>query len=90
MQIATGRIFFIVAVSKLSMYSGTLALGIGDSMASIVGKLHGRIKWPGTIMCMWCVVASCSNHSHKYIHSLLLLWLSHRDQTTPILYVQGM
>ena len=37
----------LTAASKLGMYSGVLALGIGDSMAAIAGKLIGRFKWPG-------------------------------------------
>jgi len=30
------------------MYAGVLALGIGDSMAAVAGKLMGRFRWPGT------------------------------------------
>ena len=37
----------LTAASKLGMYSGVLALGIGDSMAAMAGKLIGRFKWPG-------------------------------------------
>ncbi len=37
------------------MYSGVLALGIGDAVASIVGKLRGKVKWPGISLC-GCVV----------------------------------
>lgn len=33
--------------AKLSMYAGVLALGIGDSMAAVAGKLMGRFRWPG-------------------------------------------
>ncbi|RUS22082.1 hypothetical protein BC937DRAFT_90496 [Endogone sp. FLAS-F59071] len=34
--------------SVLAGLSGILALGLGDSMASIVGKRFGRHRWPGT------------------------------------------
>lgn len=34
---------------KLALYSGILALGIGDTMASIVGKSLGRFRWPGSV-----------------------------------------
>lgn len=30
------------------MYSGVLALGVGDSIAAVSGTLVGRHKWPGT------------------------------------------
>ena len=33
--------------SKLALYSGVLALGVGDSMAAMAGKLMGKTKWPG-------------------------------------------
>ncbi|XP_019850694.1 PREDICTED: dolichol kinase-like [Amphimedon queenslandica] len=36
------------SVSQLSMYSGVLALGVGDSIAAVSGTLVGRHKWPGT------------------------------------------
>ncbi|BGP46622.1 dolichol kinase [Rhodotorula kratochvilovae] len=32
----------------INRYTGVLVLGIGDSLASIVGKLAGRTRWPGT------------------------------------------
>ncbi|SCV74152.1 BQ2448_6584 [Microbotryum intermedium] len=31
----------------INRYTGVLILGIGDTMASIVGKLIGRARWPG-------------------------------------------
>lgn len=34
---------------KLALYSGILALGVGDTMASVVGKSLGRYRWPGSI-----------------------------------------
>ena len=36
-----------LAVAKLGMYSGVLALGVGDAMASIAGRRYGKVKWPG-------------------------------------------
>lgn len=36
-------------VGKLSLYSGVLALGVGDSMAAVAGSLMGKTKWPGII-----------------------------------------
>lgn len=35
-------------VVKMSMYAGTLSLGVGDSIAAVSGTLIGRNKWPGT------------------------------------------
>ncbi|GAA5872782.1 hypothetical protein JCM16303_006830 [Sporobolomyces ruberrimus] len=32
----------------INRFTGVLVLGIGDSLASIVGKLVGRVRWPGT------------------------------------------
>ncbi|CAG8718961.1 2901_t:CDS:2, partial [Scutellospora calospora] len=34
--------------SILANLSGILTLGLGDAMASIVGKRYGRKRWPGT------------------------------------------
>ncbi|BGP14302.1 dolichol kinase [Rhodosporidiobolus nylandii] len=34
--------------SGINRFTGVLVLGVGDSMASIVGKLFGRTRWPGT------------------------------------------
>ncbi|GAA5929602.1 dolichol kinase [Sporobolomyces koalae] len=32
----------------INRFTGVLVLGIGDSLASIVGKLTGCVRWPGT------------------------------------------
>lgn len=50
------------------MYSGVLALGVGDSVAAVSGTLVGRHKWPGTsktfegtfmsVLCQLIVVAA--------------------------------
>lgn len=37
----------VCAVAKLCLYSGVLSLGMGDAVASIVGQLYGKVKWPG-------------------------------------------
>ena len=37
------------AASRLSLYSGVISLGVGDSIASVAGKLMGKHKWPGTV-----------------------------------------
>ena len=50
-----------IAVSKLSMYGGVLALGIGDSVAAVAGQLMGRQKWPG----VHCI--SFTLYMHVYI-----------------------
>ena len=34
----------------MSMYAGTLSLGVGDSIAAVSGTLIGRNKWPGIIV----------------------------------------
>ena len=52
----------LTAASKLGMYSGVLALGIGDSMAAMAGKLIGRFKWPG-IYCIHDSHVHCSRGS---------------------------
>ncbi|GAA5975779.1 hypothetical protein JCM10908_005278 [Rhodotorula pacifica] len=33
---------------QINRFTGVLVLGIGDSLASIIGKLWGRTRWPGT------------------------------------------
>lgn len=35
-------------VAKLSLYSGVLAVGVGDAMAAAAGSIIARKKWPGT------------------------------------------
>ncbi|KXJ11908.1 Dolichol kinase [Exaiptasia diaphana] len=34
--------------SALAMYSGVLSLGVGDTLASLVGKKYGQNNWPGS------------------------------------------
>ena len=46
-RLADRILFAYVAVAKLSLYSGVLALGVGDSMAALCGKLFGKTRWPG-------------------------------------------
>ena len=59
LQRQTGKSFFFLAGCKLALYSGILALGIGDTMASIVGKSLGRFRWPGKACLKSCSVLSC-------------------------------
>lgn len=40
-------LFYMFVVAKLSLYSGVLALGVGDSIAALSGRLFGKRKWPG-------------------------------------------
>ena len=48
LETVVNRLLFVFpAVAKLSLYSGVLALGVGDSMAALCGKLFGKTKWPG-------------------------------------------
>ena len=35
---------------KLALYSGVLALGVGDAMAAVAGNFVGRRKWPGELV----------------------------------------
>ena len=56
LQRLTGNSFFFLAGCKLALYSGILALGIGDTMASIVGKSLGRFRWPGKAFLISCSV----------------------------------
>ena len=51
-------ILFCSAVGKLSLYSGVLALGVGDTMAAVAGSLMGKTKWPGMDQHVTCV-AQC-------------------------------
>lgn len=48
-----------LVVAKLSMYSGVLSLGVGDSIAAVSGTLIGRIKWPGNTRCVWVSLDYC-------------------------------
>ena len=59
LQQQTGNSFFFLAGCKLALYSGILALGIGDTMASIVGKSLGRFRWPGKACLKSCSVLNC-------------------------------
>lgn len=34
---------------KISLYAGVLALGVGDSLAAIVGTKWGAHTWPGKV-----------------------------------------
>ncbi|XP_035825138.1 dolichol kinase isoform X2 [Aplysia californica] len=36
-------------LAPLELYSGVLALGIGDTIACIAGRAFGRIRWPGLL-----------------------------------------
>ena len=46
------------AVGKLSLYSGVISLGVGDSMAAVAGSLFGKLQWPGM------------DHSYAWVHVL--------------------
>lgn len=39
---------FNMSVSQVSVYAGVLSVGIGDAIASLVGRGIGRLKWPGS------------------------------------------
>lgn len=52
---------------KLALYSGILALGIGDTMASVVGKTFGRLRWPGSLKTVEGTLAGI-------ISQLLFVW----------------
>ncbi|KAJ7385455.1 hypothetical protein OS493_016539 [Desmophyllum pertusum] len=55
---------------KLALYSGILALGIGDTMASVIGKKLGRYRWPGSLKTVEGTLAGI-------ISQLLFLWTLH-------------
>jgi len=44
--------------NHLSIYSGVLSVGIGDAVASVVGSMYGRTKWPGTFKTVEGTLAS--------------------------------
>lgn len=52
----------------LALYSGILALGIGDTMASVVGKTFGRYRWPGSLKTVEGTLAGL-------ISQLLFVWM---------------
>ncbi|KAI6165715.1 Fph type histidine kinase [Pisolithus thermaeus] len=62
--------YLLMGPSQLDQYTGILALGVGDAMASIIGKRIGRYRWfagsPKTVegsmafvfslvLCAWCL-----------------------------------
>lgn len=53
---------------KLALYSGILSLGIGDTMASVVGKKIGRYRWPGSPKTVEGTLAGI-------ISQLMFLWI---------------
>lgn len=55
---------------KLALYSGILSLGIGDTMASVVGKRFGRCRWPGGMKTVEGTLAGVASQ-------LLFLWSLH-------------
>ncbi|KAL9986140.1 hypothetical protein ACROYT_G000230 [Oculina patagonica] len=57
---------------KLALYSGILALGVGDTMASVVGKKLGRYRWPGNLKTVEGTLAGI-------ISQLLFLWTLHHN-----------
>ena len=69
------------AVGKVSLYSGVLALGVGDAMAALAGSLMGRTKWPGRSPALWYI------HSDSYIGKPVALEM--RDQLWQPWMVQG-
>lgn len=55
---------------KLALYSGILSLGIGDTMASVVGKRFGRCRWPGGVKTVEGTLAGIASQ-------MLFLWSLH-------------
>ncbi|XP_022782719.1 dolichol kinase-like isoform X2 [Stylophora pistillata] len=55
---------------NLALYSGILSLGIGDTMASVVGKRFGRCRWPGGVKTVEGTLAGVASQ-------LLFLWSLH-------------
>lgn len=52
--------------NELLKYAGLISLGIGDSMASLVGVYYGKSKWPyrnktyvGTLACWISMIVFC-------------------------------
>ena len=46
-ELYTNMMCFIAP--KISLYAGVLALGVGDSLAAIVGTKWGTHTWPGKL-----------------------------------------
>lgn len=53
-------------------YSGLLCIGVGDSMASIIGSLYGRHKWPEIKK---SIEGTLANIIAVYVSALLLSWM---------------
>ena len=68
-------------MAKLTLYSGVLSLGVGDSIAALFGKLFGKTRWPGecncnipvTYMymfnpCIYMYIYTVHVHVHVHVH----------------------
>lgn len=49
MDILILKHYLFLLASKISLYAGVLALGVGDSLAAIVGTKWGAHTWPGKV-----------------------------------------
>ena len=56
------------------LYAGVISLGVGDTMASVGGKMFGKHKWPGRYILIhvdWHWFVNTTVFLVKFIQSII-------------------